>query len=95
MSEGGKIREASLKLVLARRPMGSQGISCSKGPEKADSNLLYTGQVDKNIETETEIQTTVSCCSVPSLFEQTRFSKVYFVNKYYTGNAISVLTFSS
>lgn len=75
--------------------MGIQGITCSKGPEKADNKLLYPGQVDKNIETETQIQTTVSCCSVPSLFEQTRFSKDYFVNKYYTGNAISVLTFSS
>ena len=34
--------------------MGSQRITCSKGPEKADNKLLYTEQVDKNIETEIE-----------------------------------------
>jgi len=34
--------------------MGSQGIACSKGAEKTDDKLLYTGQADKNIETEIE-----------------------------------------
>lgn len=42
-SNGGKMWEASLKLALVKRPMVSQGITCSEGPDKADNKLLCTG----------------------------------------------------
>lgn len=57
---------------------------------------MYTGQVDKNVET--EIESKQRCLAVQVffyfLFEETRFSDYYVVNKYYPGHAISFLIFS-
>lgn len=58
------MREVSL--VLAGRPVSSQGSTCSRGPERADSKLLYTGQVDKNVEA--EIESEQLCLAVQFLF---------------------------